>query len=147
MTLPKFVILPHTLILPCPRMCPLSALCLVHPDQLFLTLRAEHLNGETVLERIESEFESEISMVRKTAALGLEQFIESGQKSLAWFLEQSTMETEYGVQSSLAEASAYGSQAGYAQTASILGAGAAGMSGAAQYGTYQESLKKPMTIQ
>ena len=102
---------------------------------------------EAVLERIEGEFESEMSMVRETAALGLKQFTESKQTSLDWFLEQSTMETEYGVQSSLAEASAYGSQAGYAQQASILGPLAQLGSGAAQYGMYQESRNKPMTIQ
>lgn len=104
-------------------------------------------SAEDVLKRIEGEFESNISMVRKTAALEFDQFVESKQKSLSWFLEQSTMETEYGVQSSLSEASAYSSQAGYAQTASMLGPLAAGMGGAAQYGMYQESLKTPMTIQ
>lgn len=104
-------------------------------------------SAEAVLERIESEFESDIAMVRETSALELEQFTKSGQQSLDWFLEQSTMETEYGVQSSLAEASAYSSQAGYAQQASILGPLAQLGSGAASYGMYQESLKKPLTIQ
>ena len=104
-------------------------------------------SAEAVLERIEGEFESDISMVRETAALGLEQFIESGQASLDWFLEQSTMETEYGVQSSLSEASAYGSRAGYAQQASILGPLAELGSGAASYGIYQETRNQPMTIQ
>ena len=103
-------------------------------------------SAENVLERIESEFESEMSMVRETAALGLEQFTESGQKSLDWFLEQSTLETEYGVQSSLSEASAYGSRAQYAQQASIINPLAAGVSGVAEYGMYKESLNRPMTI-
>ena len=104
-------------------------------------------SAEDVLKRIEGEFESNISMVRKTAALEFDQFYESKQTSLDWFMEQSTMETEYGVQSSLAEASAYSSQAGYAQQASILGPLAAGMGGAASYGMYKESVKQPMTIQ
>lgn len=104
-------------------------------------------SAEEVLKRIEGEFESDISMVRKTAALEFDQFVESKQTSLNWFLEQSTMETEYGVQSSLAEASAYSSQAGYAQQAGVIGAGAALLSGGASYGMYKESVKQPMTIQ
>ncbi len=91
-------------------------------------------SAEAVLERIEGEFESDISMVRETAALELEQFTTSRQTSLEWFMEQSTMETKYGIQSSLAQASAYSSQAGYASQAGVMGAGAALLSGGAQYG-------------
>ncbi len=100
-------------------------------------------SAEAVLERIEGEFESDIATVRETAELELKQFTESGQKSLDWFLEQSTMETQYGVQSSLDEASAYGSQASYAQTGSFLGPASQLLSGYASYGMYQSSLSSP----
>ena len=104
-------------------------------------------SSEAVLKRIESEFESDVSMVRKTAALELEQFTTGKQKSLDWFMEQSTMETEYGVQSSLSEAEAYKSRADFAGVGMALGPLAAGLGGAAQYGMYKEITKKPMTIQ
>ena len=89
---------------------------------------------ETVLGRIASESQSEQDIVLETAELQLSQFIESKEQSLEWFMEQSEFETAYGVETAFDAASAYGSQADYAQLGQFLGPLSAGASGAATYG-------------
>lgn len=93
-----------------------------------------------VLKRIERESTIEQERVMKgyetfvgARELELEQLRESRGKTFEWFMAQSKMETQYEIQSRLAEASAYRSQARYAGYGKVLGPLAALGSGATMY--------------